>query len=108
MEDRGWRIACHPPSSIFHPQCARPLFIKLLQIKEIASMSKLYGSQSMVAPLRRVLVKRPDQAFAVEDPARWHYTARPDLARAQAEHDALASLLRQAGAEVLYHDEPQP
>src|SRR5215207_9406730 len=71
-------------------------------------MSRRYGSQSMVAPLRRVLLKRPDMAFAVEDPARWHYTARPNLARAQQEHDALAALLRQSEVEVLYHDEPQP
>ncbi|HEY7350172.1 MAG TPA: arginine deiminase family protein [Ktedonobacterales bacterium] len=67
-----------------------------------------YGSQSMIAPLRRVLVKRPDQAFAVADPAAWHYTARPDLTAAQQEHDDLVALLRQGGSEVLYHDEPQP
>jgi len=67
-----------------------------------------YGSQSMIAPLRRVLVRRPDAAFAVADPARWHYTARPDLAVAQQEHDALVAILQQAGAEVIYHDEPQP
>ncbi len=71
-------------------------------------MVKSYGSQSMIAPLRRVLVKRPDDAFAVEDAVEWHYTARPDLESAQQEHDALVTLLRQAGAEVVYHDEPQP
>jgi N-dimethylarginine dimethylaminohydrolase len=62
----------------------------------------------MIAPLRKVLVKRPDEAFAAADPAEWHYTARPDLATAQQEHDALVSLLRGAGAEVFYHDELQP
>lgn len=67
-----------------------------------------YGSQSMVDPLRRVLVKRPDQAFAVDDPARWHYVARPRLEIAQQEHDALVDILRQAGVEVIYHDELQP
>ena len=71
-------------------------------------MTRHYGSQSMVAPLRTVLVKRPDAAFAVEDPLAWHYSNRPDLAIAQQEHDALVNLLRQDGAEVLYHDEPQP
>ena len=71
-------------------------------------MTRRYGSQSMIAPLKTVLVKRPEEAFAVEDPVVWHYTARPDLAIAWQEHDALASLLRQAGAEVMYHDEPQP
>jgi len=67
-----------------------------------------YGSQSMVDPLRRVLVKRPDEAFAVEDPVRWHYAGRPDLEIAQQEHDALVDILREAGAEVLYHDQLLP
>jgi dimethylargininase len=71
-------------------------------------VTRHYGSQSMIAPLRTVLVKRPEEAFAVEDPAAWHYTARPELAIAQQEHDALVALLRHAGAEVIYHDEPQP
>jgi dimethylargininase len=68
----------------------------------------LYGGQNMYAPLRRVLMRRPDEAFAVADPAPWHYTRRPDLAAAQSEHDALAALLRASGAEVIYADEPQP
>jgi dimethylargininase len=71
-------------------------------------MKKTYGSQSMIAPLRRVLVKRPDQAFAAKDPDKWHYSDRPNLAAAQREHDALVALLRQSGTEVLYHDEMQP
>ncbi len=71
-------------------------------------MTRLYGSQSMIAPLQTVLVKRPDQAFAVSDPVAWHYTAKPDVTIAQQEHDALVALLRQGGAEVVYHDEPQP
>lgn len=62
----------------------------------------------MVAPLRRVLVKRPDEHFAVADPVAWHYAGRPDLVHAQAEHDALVALLREAGSEVIYHDTPQP
>jgi N-dimethylarginine dimethylaminohydrolase len=71
-------------------------------------MNRSYGSQSMVAPLRRVLVKRPHAAFGDADPLRWHYAARPDLEIAQQEHAALVNILRQTGAEVLYHDEPQP
>jgi dimethylargininase len=71
-------------------------------------MSKQYGSQSMIAPLSKVLVKRPDEAFAVHDPDRWNYAGRPDLQVAQQEHDALVSVLRRAGAEVFYHDEAQP
>lgn len=66
-------------------------------------MTKLYGSQSMVAPLQTVLVRRPDSAFGSADPIKWHYTAQPDLARAQQEHDAFVGLLRQAHIEVAYH-----
>ena len=71
-------------------------------------MKRSHGCQSMVEPLRRVLLKRPDQAFAVDNPAEWHYSSRPDLEIAQREHDALANLLRMAGAEVIYHDESLP
>jgi N-dimethylarginine dimethylaminohydrolase len=53
------------------------------------------------------MVRRPDESFAVDDPLVWHYTGRPDLEIAQQEHDGLVALLRQAGAEVIYHDEPQ-
>jgi N-dimethylarginine dimethylaminohydrolase len=62
----------------------------------------------MVEPLRRVLVKRPDEVFGSADPAVWHYTGRPDLAEAQREHDALTEILRAAGAEVVDHPDPQP
>jgi N-dimethylarginine dimethylaminohydrolase len=62
----------------------------------------------MVAPLRRVLVRRPDAAFAVDDPELWHYASRPDLAAAQQEHDQLTAILRRAGAEVIEHAEAQP
>lgn len=67
-----------------------------------------YGCQTMTDPLRRVLVKRPDEAFAVDDLARWNYAARPDLDAAWREHDALVEILRGAGAEVIEHPEPQP
>lgn len=71
-------------------------------------MAQDFGSQSMIDPLRRVLVKRPDQAFGDADPARWRYTSRPDLDDARREHDALVEILAGAGAEVIDHPEPQP
>ena len=71
-------------------------------------MLRSYGSQSMVEPLRRVLVLRPDVDFGTADPQKWHYSSPPDLAIAQQEHDSLVAILRQAGAEILYHDEPLP
>jgi dimethylargininase len=67
-----------------------------------------FGAQSMVLPLRRVLVRRPDAAFADADPAAWNYTARPDLIAAQSEHDAFVRILSAAGAEVIRHDAPAP
>ena len=66
-------------------------------------MNHGYGCQSMVDPIRRVVVRRPDDAFGGADPARWHYTSRPDLAVAQQEHDAFVEVLTQAGAEVISH-----
>lgn len=71
-------------------------------------MIREFGGQSMIEPLRRVLVKRPDEAFAVQDPERWHYASRPDLDEARREHDALVEILAGAGAEVIDHPEPQP
>src|SRR3954470_20772059 len=72
------------------------------------NLSSGYGGQSMVAPLRRVLVRRPDEAFGNAGPGVWHYTSHPDLAAAREEHDALIGLLAAAGAEVVEHAEPQP
>ncbi len=71
-------------------------------------MGKGYGSQSMVTPLKKVLVKRPDEHFAVKDYKKWHYLDTPNLEEARREHDAFVEILKEAGAEVLYHPEVQP
>jgi dimethylargininase len=62
----------------------------------------------MVGRLRRVLVKRPDAGFAVEDYEKWHYSGPLNLDEAKREHDAFTEILRGEGVEVLYHPEPQP
>lgn len=67
-----------------------------------------YGCQNMVGKMRRVLVKRPDSGFAVDDWERWYYTGPIDLVEAQREHDAFSQMLRDEGIDVLYHPEPQP
>jgi arginine deiminase len=61
----------------------------------------------MVGSLRRVVVKRPEEAFqsvsAIEQ--QWRdlaYTHPPDLERAAREHNHFVSLLSAAGAEILY------
>jgi dimethylargininase len=71
-------------------------------------MGKEYGCQSMVTPLKKVLVKRPDKHFEVKDYTKWHYKNSPNLKEARSEHDAFVEILRKAGAEVLYHPEAQP
>lgn len=60
----------------------------------------------MVAPLRRVAVKRPKDAFrdAAAIEAQWkalNYTAPPDLGAAEEEFDAFVRALEESGAEVL-------
>ena len=66
---------------------------------------RAYGSQSMVRPLKRVLVKRPAEAFESQDriDAQWQsldYLAKPDYQRAVEEHRRFTSLLEADGAEV--------
>lgn len=64
-----------------------------------------YGSQSMVRPLKKVLVKRPAEAFESQDriDGQWRsldYLAKPDYRRAVYEHRRFTALLEAAGAEV--------
>jgi N-dimethylarginine dimethylaminohydrolase len=60
-----------------------------------------FGAQSMTAPLRDVLVKRPGPAFgaAFDDPAHG-YRHAVDLALARREHDAFTDLLASLGVAV--------
>ena len=69
-----------------------------------------YGSQSMVAPLRRVILKRPQAAYRNPDSiaAQWQdlaYAAPPNLERAQQEHERFVQLL--GDAEILYLPEAE-
>ncbi len=66
------------------------------------------GSHSTYGVLKKVIVRRPDAAFAVEAPDDWNYVGTPNLEVAQAEHDRLTEVLREAGSEVIYHDEDLP
>ena len=68
-----------------------------------------YGSASMTGDLRRVLVRRPLPADADAWEA-YAWRARPDVAAAQAEHEAFCLLLEEAGAAVVVaeHDEGNP
>lgn len=70
-------------------------------------MTKTYGSQSMTDRLRRVILKRPAQAFRDERTIgrEWrglNYSAPPDLGRAESEFETFVSILRDHGSEVLF------
>jgi dimethylargininase len=62
---------------------------------------RTFGAQSMVAPLKDVLVKRPEAAFgaAFDDP-RLGFLHAVDLGAAQAQHDEMVELLRALGVTV--------
>jgi N-dimethylarginine dimethylaminohydrolase len=62
----------------------------------------------MVGRLRRVVVRRPDEAMAAADPAVWHYTSAIDIDEARRAHDAFTDALRAWDVEVLYHEESLP
>jgi N-dimethylarginine dimethylaminohydrolase len=62
---------------------------------------RTFGGQTLVAPLRRVLVRTPDPPAL----ARWRefgWLAEPNPVLAAEQHEALCELLRGAGAEVLF------
>jgi N-dimethylarginine dimethylaminohydrolase len=66
-----------------------------------------FGSQSMVTRLRRVIVKRPEEAFRSPDQIEkeWKdlgYTRPPDLQAAAQGHLKFVDLMKQAGTDVLY------
>src|SRR5439155_16766288 len=70
------------------------------------TMGVAFGCQSMVAPLRAVIVKRPEEAFRSKETidVEWKvlgYTRPPDLVRACDGHRQFVSLLSAAGAKVL-------
>jgi arginine deiminase len=66
-----------------------------------APSTRLYGAQSMTAPLHDVVVKRPGAAFgaAYDNPA--HGFLHPvDLAEAQRQHDAFCQVVADLGVRV--------
>lgn len=54
----------------------------------------------MVAPLRRVAIRRPGPALFGADPARWHYAGTPDPERLTAEFDRLVDALTASGVGI--------
>lgn len=67
--------------------------------------STSFGGHSMVMPLQRVLVRRPDAILASVDPMVWHYTDSVNHANATQEHHDFVQMLRDHDVEVLYHEQ---
>ena len=59
-----------------------------------------FGSQSMAAPLRRVLMRSAANAMRNADRTAWHYGPGFDPAKAASQHAVLAELVAAAGAEI--------
>jgi N-dimethylarginine dimethylaminohydrolase len=60
-----------------------------------------YGAQGMAGRLLRVLVNRPGERYGAAHETEGAFYAEPiDLARAQAQHDALVMVLEDSGAQV--------
>lgn len=61
-----------------------------------------FGNQSMVNPLERVAVRRPDATMAAADPTLWHYDGALDIEKLSAAHMSFTDTLESHGAEVIY------
>jgi dimethylargininase len=67
-----------------------------------------WGGQSMVAHLRRVLVRRPAPPATGEEYANFAYPRPVDHARAEREHEAFRAILEDVGAEVIAAGPDEP
>ncbi|TPM27482.1 dimethylarginine dimethylaminohydrolase family protein [Mesorhizobium sp. B2-3-4] len=59
-----------------------------------------FGSQSMAAPLRRVLMRSAANAMRGADGAQWHYGPGFNPAKAASQHAVLAEMVAASGAEI--------
>ncbi len=59
-----------------------------------------FGVTSMVAPLRRVAMRRPGSAMFEADPKLWHYTQPLDRERLSRQYDVFTELVQKGGAEI--------
>ncbi len=64
-----------------------------------------YGSQSMAAPLRRVLMRSAANAMRNARREDWHYGPGFDAAKAARQHSALADLVAASGATIEWIDD---
>jgi N-dimethylarginine dimethylaminohydrolase len=63
-------------------------------------IARTYGSQSMAAPLQRVLMRSAEGAMRGADRQQWHYGPTFDPARAAAQHAGFAHVVAASGAGI--------
>lgn len=59
-----------------------------------------YGANAMNAPLKRVLMRKPDQVMRHADPEVWHYGQGFDAETAARQHADMTRLIENSGAEI--------
>ena len=59
-----------------------------------------FGANAMNAPLRRVIMRKPDQVMKHADPKEWHYSLTFDAQKAKLQHAAFTRLIEQSGAQI--------
>ena len=62
----------------------------------------MFGVSSMVAPLRKVALKKPGVSLMNADPADWHYGAAFDRDQVTGNHAGFAEILAAAGVEIYW------
>jgi dimethylargininase len=72
-----------------------------LMEESTVATGRAWGGQSMVAPLKRVLVRKPAPPAIEDEFRRFGYPRAVDHDRTQIEHDAFRVLLAESGAEVV-------
>ncbi|HEU0164749.1 MAG TPA: arginine deiminase family protein [Thermomicrobiales bacterium] len=83
---------------------ARNLTESLVEAAAEAPSRQGYGGQSMVAPLKRVLVQTPARSLSPDDAAHFGYPHAPNDDLAMSEHSAFVTLLQEQGIEVIQQD----
>jgi len=76
--------------------------------EELGTLWAACGQDSEWKPLRAVLLHRPGPEVLADDPNAVQMLAPIDLARLQAQHDALAQAYRDAGVAVFYVEPNEP
>src|SRR5215217_5290886 len=72
-----------------------------LMEESTVATGRAWGGQSMVAPLSRVLVRKPAPPATEDEFTRFGYPREVDHERTQIEHDAFRALLAESGADVV-------